>query len=45
MDAGVPTELHTMAGTCHGFDIIAAGSTLGQHAIAEQVQRPGARPD
>ncbi len=38
MAAGVPTELHTVAGACHGFDIIAAGSTLGQRAIAEQVR-------
>ena len=38
MAAGVPTELHTVAGACHGFDIIAAGATLGQRAIDEQVR-------
>jgi acetyl esterase len=38
MEAGVPTELHTVAGACHGFDIIAAGSTLGQRSIEEQVR-------
>jgi acetyl esterase/lipase len=38
MEAAVPTELHTVAGACHGFDIIAAGGTLGQRAIEEQVR-------
>jgi acetyl esterase len=38
MEGGVPTELHTVAGACHGFDIIAAGSTLGQRSIEEQVR-------
>jgi acetyl esterase len=38
MEAGVPTELHTVAGACHGFDIIAARGTLGQRAIEEQVR-------
>jgi acetyl esterase len=38
MEAGVPTELHTVAGACHGFDIIAAGSTLGRRSIEEQVR-------
>jgi acetyl esterase len=38
MEAGIPTELHTVSGACHGFDIVAAGSALGQRAIAEQVQ-------
>jgi acetyl esterase len=38
MEAGVPTELHTVAGACHGFDIIAAGSSLGQRSIEEQVR-------
>ncbi len=38
MEAGVPTELHTVAGACHGFDIIAAAGTLGQRAIEEQVR-------
>ncbi len=38
MAAGVPTELHTVAGACHGFDIIAADGTLGQRAIEEQVR-------
>ncbi|MGD0380075.1 MAG: alpha/beta hydrolase [Acidimicrobiales bacterium] len=38
MEAGVATELHTVAGACHGFDIIAAGSALGQRAIEEQVR-------
>jgi acetyl esterase len=38
MQAGVSTELHTVAGACHGFDIIAAQGTLGQRAIEEQVR-------
>jgi acetyl esterase/lipase len=38
MEAGVPTELHTVAGACHGFDIIAAEGALGQRAIDEQVR-------
>jgi acetyl esterase/lipase len=38
MEAGVPTELHTVAGACHGFDIIAAGGVLGHRAIDEQVR-------
>ena len=38
MEAGIPTELHTVSGACHGFDIVAAGSALGQRAITEQVQ-------
>jgi acetyl esterase len=38
MEAGVSTELHTVAGACHGFDIIAAHGTLGQRAIDEQVR-------
>jgi len=38
MAAGVPTELHTVAGACHGFDIIAAQGALGQRAIEEQVR-------
>jgi acetyl esterase/lipase len=38
MAAGVPTELHTVAGACHGFDIIAADGALGQRAIEEQVR-------
>ncbi len=38
MEAGVPTELHCVAGACHGFDIIAARGTLGQRAIEEQVR-------
>ncbi|HEY5024220.1 MAG TPA: alpha/beta hydrolase [Acidimicrobiales bacterium] len=38
MAAGVPTELHTVAGACHGFDIIAAQGALGQRAIDEQVR-------
>jgi acetyl esterase len=38
MEAGVPTELHTVAGACHGFDIIAARSSLGRRAIEEQVR-------
>ena len=38
MEAGVPTELHTVAGACHGFDIVAAGGSLGQRAIDEQVR-------
>ncbi len=38
MAAGVPTELHTVAGACHGFDIIAARGALGQRAIDEQVR-------
>jgi acetyl esterase/lipase len=38
MEAGVPTELHTVPGACHGFDIIAATQTLGQRAIEEQVR-------
>jgi len=38
MAAGVPTELHTVAGACHGFDIIAAHGALGQRAIEEQVR-------
>ena len=38
MEAGIPTELHTVSGACHGFDIVAAGSALGQRAIDEQVQ-------
>jgi acetyl esterase/lipase len=37
MEAGVPTELHTVAGACHGFDIIAAEGALGRRAIDEQV--------
>jgi acetyl esterase/lipase len=37
MAVGVPTELHTVAGACHGFDIIAADTTLGRRAIDEQV--------
>jgi acetyl esterase/lipase len=37
LEAGVPAELHCFAGTCHGFDIVAAGSVLGRRAIAEQV--------
>jgi acetyl esterase/lipase len=38
MEAGVPTELHTVAGACHGFDIIAANGALGRRAIDEQVR-------
>jgi len=38
MEAGVPTELHTVVGACHGFDIIAAEGALGQRAIDEQVR-------
>jgi acetyl esterase/lipase len=38
MAAGVPTELHTVAGACHGFDIVAAGVPLGRRAIDEQVR-------
>jgi acetyl esterase/lipase len=38
MEAGVPTELHTVAGACHGFDIVAAAGALGQRAIDEQVR-------
>ena len=38
MEAGVPTELHTVAGACHGFDIIAADGDLGRRAIDEQVR-------
>jgi acetyl esterase/lipase len=38
MAAGVSTELHTVAGACHGFDIIAAQATLGRLAIDEQVR-------
>jgi acetyl esterase/lipase len=38
MEAGVPTELHTVAGACHGFDIIAAQGALGKRAIEEQVR-------
>jgi acetyl esterase/lipase len=38
MEAGVPTELHTVAGACHGFDIIAAEGALGGRAIDEQVR-------
>ncbi len=37
LEAGVPTELHCYPGACHGFDIVAAGSSLGRRAIAEQV--------
>jgi len=37
LESGVPTELHTFPGACHGFDIIAAQSTLGGRAIDEQV--------
>ena len=38
MEAGVPTELHTVAGACHGFDIIAGDGDLGRRAIEEQVR-------
>jgi acetyl esterase/lipase len=38
MEAGVPTELHNVAGACHGFDIVAAGGALGQRALDEQVR-------
>ncbi len=38
MEAGVPTELHTVAGACHGFDIVAADGDLGRRAIEEQVR-------
>jgi acetyl esterase/lipase len=38
LEAGVSTELHTVAGACHGFDIVAAGGSLGRRAIAEQVR-------
>jgi len=38
MAAGVPTELHTVPGACHGFDIIAAQGALGRRAIEEQVR-------
>jgi acetyl esterase len=37
LEAGVSTELHSVAGACHGFDIIAAASTIGRRAIEEQV--------
>jgi len=37
MQAGVPTELHTIPGACHGFDIIAPQSALGRRALDEQV--------
>ena len=40
MEAGVPTELHTVAGACHGFDIIAARG----HARTARHRRAGARP-
>ncbi|HUI02617.1 MAG TPA: alpha/beta hydrolase [Acidimicrobiales bacterium] len=38
MEAGVSTELHTVPGACHGFDIVAAGATLGRGALDEQVR-------
>jgi acetyl esterase/lipase len=38
MEVGVATELHTVPGAFHGFDIIAANSTVGQRAIDEQVR-------
>jgi acetyl esterase len=37
MGAGVPTELHSFSGACHGFDILAASSSIGRRALAEQV--------
>ena len=34
--AGVPTELHQLAGTFHGFDAAAPHSTLGRRSLDEQ---------
>ncbi len=37
LHAGVPTELHCLAGVCHGFDLIAPHSAVGRRALDEQV--------
>jgi acetyl esterase len=38
LEAGVPTELHCFAGTCHGFDIVAPDTEVGRCALDEQVR-------
>jgi acetyl esterase len=38
MEAGVPTELHSVSGACHGFDIVAGTGALGRRALDEQIQ-------
>ena len=42
MEAGVPTELHTVAGACHGFDIIAAARCPRSARHRGAGARPGA---
>jgi acetyl esterase len=37
MQAGVPAELHSFAGACHGFDLIASATDIGRRALDEQV--------
>jgi acetyl esterase len=37
LHAGVPTELHCLAGVCHGFDLIVPHSAVGRRALDEQV--------
>jgi acetyl esterase/lipase len=36
--AGVPVELHVHPGACHGFDVFAHTSEVGQRAFADEVR-------
>ena len=37
MQAGVPVELHSFGGACHGFDLVAPTIELSRRALDEQV--------
>jgi acetyl esterase/lipase len=39
MAAGIPTELHVMAGLPHGFDMVAPDATATQRVIANRLRR------
>ena len=36
--AGVPVELHVHPGACHGFDVLAHASEVGQRAFADELR-------
>jgi acetyl esterase/lipase len=36
--AGVPVELHVHPGACHGFDVLAHASEIGQRAFADELR-------
>lgn len=38
VEAGVPTELHLVPGTFHGFDIVGLHTEVGRRAVDEQVR-------